>query len=125
MRTAFAPGTVLDPLNEAFTIRLSNASGLIYSASLLPGDLKRTGSFHRFKDAGAKRGQGIRGGLGLVELRDLPKVQGGVRVTVWAYGDLTTATVEEMTVEITAGDDAIATTAVWIQRRYGWQNPHR
>jgi hypothetical protein len=98
---------------------------MIYTASLLPGDLEQRGGAYKFSDAAAKRGLGIRGGLARVELRPLPKVEGGMRVTIWAYANLTSATVAEMTVEITVGGDTTTTTAIWIQRSYGWQHLHR
>jgi hypothetical protein len=121
--TAFPSTTVLDPTNEAFTLTLRNANGVIYTASLVPGDLLLKGKNHRFLDRMARKGLGIRGGLAKVELRPVPKKQ-AIRVTIQAYSDLDAATLAEMTAEVTLGDDTIAQTAVWLQKSYGWRNPH-
>src|SRR5581483_3436355 len=121
--SAFAAGTVVDPPNEPFTITLSNANGVIYSADLLPGDLTFKGRSFRFEDKGAKKGTGIRGGLGKVDIRTEPKT-GAIRVTVQTFGDLSSATVANMTLEISLGDDAFGSTADWTRKTFGWKNFH-
>lgn len=123
VKTGFAPGVALDPANQAFRIVLRNASGVLYDASLQPGDLVLRGKKFRFTDKGARRGTGIRGGVSRVEVSQAPN--GGIRVNVEAFADLTAATLAEMTVQVTIGDDAVAYTEIWQQKPYGWYLPHR
>lgn len=119
VKSGFAPSVVLAPDAEPFRITLRNANGIVYQASLLPGDIVRKGSKYLFTDKRARRGQGIRGGLSRVEIS--PTTNGsGTRVNVEAFGNLDAATLAQMTVEITVGDDAIAYTSTWEQTSYGW-----
>ncbi|HEY8516182.1 MAG TPA: choice-of-anchor A family protein [Candidatus Binatia bacterium] len=124
VRTAFPVGTEIDPLNEAFSIVLSNANGPVYVGELQPGDFVKKGKKFRFLDKGARKGAGIRDGLAKVEISEVPKV-GGWRVNLQAFADLDAATLAEMTLEVWLGDDAIARTDVWIKKAFGWQNNHR
>lgn len=123
VRSAFGIGATVDP-SDALTITLSNADGVVYTASLLPGDLRVRGRSLVFKDLAAKKGLGTRGGLALVKLQAVPKT-GALRVTIEAYGDMSAATLAEMTLAITVGDDANAVTDVWEARAFGWQRAHR
>ena len=124
VKSGFAPGTILDPANESFRIVLRNANGIVYQATLQPGDLVPRGKAFVFKDNGARRGLGTRGGLAKVQIS--PVTGGtGIRVNVQAFGDLSAATLAVMTVEIAVGTDAIAYTAPWQQRPYGWTLLHR
>ena len=124
VRSAFPPSTVLDPAAEQFEIVLRNANGIIYQATLQPGDLVQVAHTFRFKDKGARRGQGIRGGLSQVLIA--PVTGGtGTRVNVEAWGDLDAATEAEMTLEITVGDDATEVTSTWEKRAFGWLRTHR
>jgi choice-of-anchor A domain-containing protein len=124
IRSAFPPDLVLDPSNEPFTIVLRNANGVIYEGSLLPGDLVRKGRMLQFLDRAAKKTPpGTRDGLYKVQLKDANGA--GMRVTIWAYGDMSTATLADMTIEIGLGDDTIASTDTWLVKKYGWMNRHR
>jgi hypothetical protein len=124
VKSGFPLSTQLDPANEGFRIVLRNANGVIYQATLLPGDLRLKGKKFLFTDKAARRGTGIRGGLARVEISS---AGGGVgtRVNVEAFGDLSAATLSTMTVEITVGNDAIAYTQPWEQKPYGWYLAHR
>jgi hypothetical protein len=66
---------------------------------------------------------GTRGGLAKVEIRPVTG-SGEIRVTVQAYGNLSTATLATMTIEITAGNDTIASTSDWLRKSFGWKNLH-
>ncbi len=123
VKTAFAAGTQLDPPNEGFKIVLSNANGVIYEAELFPGDFVRRGRKFIFTDRNARKGTGIRDGLFRVDVSQVPKV-GAFRVNLQAFADLDTATLAEMTIEVTLGDDVIARTDVWTEKKFGWQNKH-
>lgn len=124
VKSGFAPSTVLNPSAEGFRIVLRNANGVIWQATLQPGDLVLRGRKFRFADKGARRGQGIRGGLSRVEISSA-NGGAGTRVNVQAFADLSAATLATMTVEITVGNDTIAYTQPWQQKPYGWYLPHR
>jgi hypothetical protein len=124
IRSAFTVNTVLDPPNEAFEIVLSNANGVIYQASLQPGDLVRKGKKFQFIDRTARKTPGIRDGLFKVEVSPA-QADVGTRVTIQAYGDFAAATLAEMTIKISLGDDAVQRTDAWLPRAYGWLNAHR
>ena len=122
VRSAFGPGAIIDP-DDPFTIVLRNANGVVYSASLLPGDFSQRGKSLVFLDKNARLGTGTRGGLASVKIAATPQGS-GTRVTVQAYGDMSDATDAQMTLEITVGDDANAVTDTWEQRAYGWYRFH-
>jgi hypothetical protein len=126
VRSAFALGTVLDPAHETFHIVLSNSAGVIYQGTLTPGDLVHTGKGQRFAfmDHGARIGPGIRGGLASVVILPVP-LDAGIRVDVLAFGNLAAATLPDMTLTITLGNDTIARTTTWEKRVNGWITIHR
>jgi len=49
----------------------------------------------------------------------------GTQVTIEAYRDLDAATLAEMTITTTRGDDAVYRADVWATKAYGWINRHR
>ena len=119
IRSTFPPGTVLDPAHETFEIELSNPDGVIYDAVLQAGDLVRKKTFFLFLDPTAKKTGGFRQGLAKVQLWDA-QADGGIRVLIQAYGDLSAADRPEMTIRITVGDDAIGRTDTWQRTAIGW-----
>ncbi len=121
MRSAFGIGAVVNP-GDPLTITLTNSNGLVYTGSLLAGDLQERGRALVFKDRTAKTG-GIRDGIALVKLQAVPKT-GAMRVTIQAYGDMSAATEADMTLAITVGDDANSVTSTWIAKAFGWQRSH-
>ncbi|MFN8600756.1 MAG: hypothetical protein U0842_09785 [Candidatus Binatia bacterium] len=123
MRSAIGPGATVDP-NDAFSIVLRNANGVVYSATLQPGDFVQRGKALVFIDKGARGGQGTRNGLSLVKIADTPKST-GTRITVEAFADMSAAAEADMTLEISIGNDANAITDTWERRNYGWLRPHR
>ena len=74
-------------------------------------------------DRGARKWMGLRDGLFRVDISEVPKV-GGWRVNLQAFADLSAATLAEMTLEVTLGDDVIGRTDVWEAKKFGWQNKH-
>ncbi|MBY0279599.1 DUF4215 domain-containing protein [Candidatus Binatia bacterium] len=115
------PTQMIDPANVNVGVALTNANGIIYAASLLPGDLKSQGKLWLFRDADAARGAGIRGGLQVVRVRTKDHVT--YRFDVKANSDLLQqlATLPEMTIQIVVGSDAFQQTATWDPLRNGWK----
>ena len=120
-RVAVNPA-VLNPLVDGFSVQLSNSSGIIYSGTLLPGDMiaKSAGRYF-WKDKSAKNGVGVRDGLF--------RVRGVVRkfdnsffytIKVKAYGDLSAAVEPTMTTQISGVNDVAVLTATWVQKKSGW-----
>ncbi len=48
----------------------------------------------------------------------------GIRLTIQAFGDLDDATLANMTLELTIGDDTIVGNSDWLQMSWGWKNLH-
>jgi hypothetical protein len=115
----------LNPVEEGFGVALSNPNGIIYEATLFPGDfIARAGNFGRYKwrDRAAKAGQGVRNGLYLV--RSHFKQLNGEWVYMFkvkAYADLNAAIESDMAVQVFGVDDVAILTATWTQRRSGWK----
>ena len=124
IRSAFPADVVLDPANEAFRVVLSNANGVLYDGFLPAGAIGKKGRKFQFIDRAARKGQGAFDGLFKVEVSSA-QADAGTRVTIQAYGDLAAATLPEMTITITLGDDVVQRTDVWGTKAYGWINIHR
>jgi hypothetical protein len=123
-RLSFSGGVIpaspaqIDPLNEPVGFLLTNANGAIYRAQLQPGDLKGSAIKFGFRDPSARFGSGIRDGLYKVKgfLRN-----GVYHFNVFAYADLSAATLPTMTLQIVVGDDAFFTKANWTRTSRGWR----
>jgi len=102
---------------------ITNASGVIYQASLRPGDLtpRKDGPYYFFKDDGAHLGQGTRDGLGRVLI--LVGGDGFVRYKVKGYGDMSAATDPEMALQFYFGDEVFVFPATWRRVPSGWIAP--
>ena len=98
---------------------MRNQGGIVYQASLLPGDLVKSTDGFNFKDRNAHLGLGIRSGLSLVRIGPVPGGT-GTRVNVEAYANLSAATDSVMTVEIRVGAHRLGYTKTWQPKRYGW-----
>jgi len=113
------PTTPVDPLNEVVGILISNANGVIYSASLMPGDMHMHGTrIVKFIDKTAKTGNGIRGGLAKVQLFNRT---GRFHLKVQAYADFSAATLPTMTVQFQVGNDVFMTKGDWARTTHGWK----
>ena len=115
---------VLDPAHEALHIVLSNTNGVIYDGLLPAGSLELKGKKFQFIDRAARKGLGTHDGLFKVEVA-AAQADAGTRVTIQAYGDLGAATLADMTITITIGDDTVQRADVWLTKAYGWINRHR
>ena len=98
------------------TVRLSNADGVIYETSLPGGSLVRSGHQLKFRDRNASRA--VAGGLALFRIS--PHGNDGDQVQVEAYGDLSKATLPDMTIEILFGSAIYQNSATWTPTRKGW-----
>jgi hypothetical protein len=118
-------GGPLDPAVEAFAVELRNQLGMIYQASLFPGDLvPQPNLYYRFSDRAARRGAGERSGLFQVITR-FRKYRDGWYYTmrIMAYADLSSATEPRMTVAFPELPRMPSVTADWVPTRYGWRLP--
>ena len=122
VRSAFPIGAYI-PDDVDLDITLENANGVVYSASLEPGDLSRRGKSLIFIDRNAKKGTGFRGGLAKVKIQEVPNGL-GMRVTIEAYGDLRDATDPTMTLTLRVGEHANSITDTWQQTNFGWFRFH-
>ncbi len=110
-----------DPAKIAsgLTVRLTNPSGVLYEGELVSGDcrVKNKGRRCRFRDKGARKGEGIRDGLGVLKLRS---VRIGYTFRFSAFADLSAATDPDMTISFQLGDELFATRGLWKQKKNGW-----
>ena len=114
----------IDPAHEAFHVVVRNANGVVYEGFLPAGALASKGKKFQFVDRAARKGLGAHDGLFKVEVA-AAQADLGTRVTIQAYADLSAATLADMTVTITLGDDSVQRADVWTTKAYGWINRHR
>ncbi len=113
------PVTPIAPTTEEVGILLTNADGIIYKALLYPGDITgRRDARFLFVDRAARKGNGIRGGIGKLTIRRLAH---RYWFTVETYGDLRGATLPVMTVQLMIGDDVFSYKSEWKRTRTGWK----
>jgi cysteine-rich repeat protein len=98
-------------------VRLSNASGVIYSADLPVGAMGQVGNRYDFRDRDAKSDP--LGGISRFWLK--PGANGRYHVALTAYGDLSAATTPEMTIEVRFGGSSYVSGGTWDQKKYGWK----
>lgn len=118
MRAGFVTDDAYDPTESDFTLTISNANGIIYQATIFPGDLRPVGRTFRFVDRSVPKGPGIRDGVKRLQLSQRP--DGLWRFEMKAFGDLSAADMAEMTVHMTTDGNEYEVTAVWDERGNGW-----
>ena len=99
------------------TVRLSNANGVIYETTLAGGSLVTSGHQLKFRDRNASRA--VAGGLALFRIS--PHGNDGDQVQVEAYGNLSAATLPDMTIEILFGSATYQSSGTWTPTRKGWR----
>ncbi len=109
------PPAPIDPSTLSVSVRLSNTNGLIYTTTLNAGALQPLGRKFKYRDRGAATGGGFS------EFQFSPH-KDGYRIKLAAYGDLSAATLADMTVEVDFGPGQYTNTATWKQTRRGWRN---
>jgi hypothetical protein len=113
------PQSSIDPAFETFFVELSDANGNVFFAvSVSPGDMKETNGGRR----AVYRNPAARSAGGVYQVTIMPRHDaiGGYRVDVRAYGDLSGATMADITTAITIGDDPFFDNGPWTQRSDGW-----
>ncbi len=107
----------VDPNGLLITVRLSNANGVVYEITLDGANLVAHGRQLKFRDRNAANAPG--GGIGM--LRISPHQNDGYRVKVVTYGDLSAATLPDMTIEILFGLETYQNSATWLSTSKGWR----
>ncbi len=118
LHARIVPVGSIDPANEAFTVELSDMNGVLFTATLAPGDLVETNGGKRwlYRNPAAKTA----GGLYRVQIAPRKDVNEGYRVDVYAYGDLSAATDPGISTFIIVGDDPFFDNSTWSPRKDGW-----
>ena len=120
LHARITPMVSIDPATQPFTVSLSNANGTIFTATLNPGDFKVTNGGKRFifRNLAARK----TGGLFRVQIAERHDGPGGYRVDVLAYGDLSAATLPDMTTIIAVGPNGFFDNSPWDPRNHGWSH---
>lgn len=118
-------GGPVDPLTAGFNVELHNGLGLIYTASLFPGDMQPLRNlYYQFRDRDARSGYGARGGLFRVLTRFREYSDGWYyTVRIMAFSDLSSATLPVMTVIFNEIGPQSSVTAEWVETQFGWRLP--
>jgi len=111
------PPAPIDPSTMVIGVNLSNANGLIYSNELPVGAMTPVGRKFTFRNRAAK----TEPAGGFTDFQFSPH-KGGYRIKLVAYGDLSAATLADMTVEVFFGGGQYTNTATWKPTRRGWRN---
>jgi len=106
----------INPDGMVVTVRLSNANGVIYEATLDGSQLLVSGPKLKFHDSDAAKHPVNR----IADLRVSPH-KDGHRVKIVAYGDLSNATLEDMVLEILFGAQTYQNSAAWKRTKRGWR----
>jgi hypothetical protein len=112
------PISDIDPPSEDVTLEISNVNDVIFAATLAPGDVRQAPGGRRFyfRDPTAR----LLGGVERLFITQRFDGIGGYRVDAVLHGDLSLATLAEMTVRIVIGNDPFVNTSVWLEHAYGW-----
>jgi hypothetical protein len=109
------PVVPINPSTSPLGVRLSNANGLIYSLELPAGAMVTSGRAYKFRNRHAK----VNGGFSEFTFRPH---RDGYRIKLATYGDLSAATLAQMTVEVYFGGQQFVHSAVWDQTKRGWRD---
>lgn len=118
-------GGPVDPLTSGFRFDLFNEYGLVYGASLFPGDFEPLRNlYYRFRDPDARYGNGVRGGVYQILTRFREYSDGWYyTIRIMAFTDLSLATEPRMTVLFSEVNGTAAITAEWVPTQFGWRLP--
>ncbi|MEW6270206.1 MAG: Ig-like domain-containing protein [Thermodesulfobacteriota bacterium] len=104
------PATPIAPAAEVLGVVLSNANGTIVNLSLPPGSLASpNGKRFRYRNVAARK----LGGIGRAHI--ILRPNGNYRVDLDVYGDFSAATLADMTLQVTIGDDSFVNASTWVQ----------
>jgi len=116
LHARIVPATSIDPAGETFVFELSNANGTIFSATLPPGAFATSKKRYIYRNPAARTA----GGLYRVTISERHDANEGFRVDLLAYGDLSAATLADMTTIIAVGGDGFFNSGPWNQLKHGW-----
>lgn len=109
------PTTPIAPASEVLGVVLSNANGTIVNLSLPGGALTSpNGKRFKYRDKNARK----LGGIGRVQI--ILRPNGNYRVDMEVYGNFAAATLADMVLQLTLGDDSFANASTWLQTVNGW-----
>jgi hypothetical protein len=108
-------GASFDPSANVLQTELSNASGVVLLENLPAGSMHKSKAKYWYRDKPAK----VSGGYFQVRMK--PGKDGLWQFKIRIYGDLSTATVPDMTLRITFGSIVAQGSGTWSQRKDGWQ----
>jgi hypothetical protein len=120
LQFAFLPTTPIDPVNEVFSLVVSNANGIVYQDTVPAGSFVQTrGENWIYRNRAAV----VTGGF--VQVKIARGVRNGnpdvIRVAIKAFGPLVDPTLADMTVKVTLGDDVFFATTTWdVLKTGGW-----
>jgi cysteine-rich repeat protein len=118
LQGAVYPATAVDPATESVTLVIRNANELVYGQALPGGSFQRRRNGNWIYTSRTARTSG-----GLLQARlffDNKGDPGALRFALKGFGDLSKATLPQMTVEVIVGNDIGASTRVWTPLRAGW-----
>jgi hypothetical protein len=111
------PATQISPTTEDIKFLLSNANGKVYSLIIPGGDVKQLGrNLFRYRN---RLAQQQRSGLARFDLRYFPK-RDAFTFVLKTYGDLSAATLANMSLQVVIGDDAFLNQSTWAKTPRGW-----
>ena len=121
-----AAGETIDATSQEVFLLLTNDDGVIYKASLIPGDLtpNSSGRLLDFVDRGAKKGNGKR--WGVESLRMIYRS----RTDRWSFrfrvfADMSAATTPDMRLQLQIGSNGFISEQPWTQTTRGWRTRFR
>jgi hypothetical protein len=108
------PPLPIDPSAGVVGVRLTNINGIIYEAELPAGAMVPFNRKHKFRNRAAKTEGGF------ADFSFHPHRE-GYRIKLTAYGDLSAATLADMTVEVYFGGSQFLHSATWDKTKRGWR----
>lgn len=117
-RVVPTPTAVIDPVTTGMSVDISNANGAVMSAVIPPGafEEKRPGKFV-YRDKTSRKNGGISNAI----VQERNDQHGGWLISIKYYGDLSSATLAEMTTDIVVGTSPFFDTSDWLARPNGWR----
>jgi hypothetical protein len=118
LHARIVPISSIDPASEPVTVELSDPNGVLFTATLNPGDIKTTNGGKRwlYRNPAAKTA----GGIYRLSIAPRHDVNEGYRVDVLAYGDLSAATDPNISTFIVVGGDSFFDNGPWTPHKNGW-----
>jgi len=112
-------GAIIDPVTNGMTFTLENANGVVFTETIPPLQFVEatSGKKFTFKNPAAK----VSGGISSVVIQQRSDAIGGYSIEMRAYGDLSAATLSNMTTSIVIGASPFFDVGDWEQRSNGWR----